>query len=285
MKVRYDTQHDIYTERSKNKPPRQSVGHPTIETWREERVMCYIKPLVTAKYSWLTVGDGNYGSEANWILRNGGKAHATDYSTALLEVAARNEMIGQFSKQNAEDLTFDDYSFDFVLIKEALHHFPRPWLALYEALRVCRKGVVLLEPNGQEPSLFSTFLRVLRRRPYSQYYGFEKVGNFKYAPNPRELEKMMLGIHLRYTASVFYNDFYLGAEANNAPIMGGSSQQRKLRKEVLSEIRKRDLLARLHLVPYGKIGYVLFKDYDGDVMEKLRVVGWTINELPKNPYL
>ncbi len=130
MKIRYDTQNEIYLERSNNQVHRQYVDQATVLTWREDRIMSFIKPLVRPEFNWLTVGDGNYGSEASWILRNGGRAHASDYSTPLLEVAAKNGIIQDFSQQNAEDLAFDDESFDFVLIKEALHHFPRPWLAL-----------------------------------------------------------------------------------------------------------------------------------------------------------
>jgi ubiquinone/menaquinone biosynthesis C-methylase UbiE len=285
MKIRYDTQHEIYSQNPRELMPRRSEDAASVLTWREDRIMRLIKPLVNPEFSWLTLGDGNYGSEASWILRNGGRAHASDYSIPRLEVAARNGAIEYFSQQNAEDLTFDDESFDFVLIKEALHHFPRPWLALYESLRVCRKCVILFEPNGQEPGILSNFLRVLRRRPYSFYYGFEKVGNFKYAPNPRELEKMMLGIHLNYTASVFFNDYYGGAESNEAPMEGGTQRQQKLREKVIREIRRRDLLARLRIVPYGKLGYALFKGYDADVMHLLEGAGWTINELPKNPYI
>ena len=169
MKIEYDMQDTIYSDRAKADVGRKRYDQMTIEAWREERVMGYIRTLVTGG-KWLTVGDGNYGGEANWILRNGGNVHASDYSTPLLEIAAKNGEIKEFSRQNAENLTFDDDSFDYVLIKEALHHFPRPWLALYESLRVCRKGVILFEPNGQEPGFLSNVLRVLRRRSYDDYY-------------------------------------------------------------------------------------------------------------------
>ncbi|MFN9913024.1 MAG: class I SAM-dependent methyltransferase, partial [Pirellulaceae bacterium] len=64
----------------------------------------------------------------------------------MLSIGYHNGFINNFSKQNAENLDFPNHSSDYVLIKEALHHCPRPWLALHEAFRVCKKGVVFVEP-------------------------------------------------------------------------------------------------------------------------------------------
>lgn len=170
------------------------------------------------------------------------------------------------------------------MIKESLHHFPRPYLALYEALRVCRIGVVLFEPNGEEPGIISRALRVLRGRNVNAYYRFEKVGNFQYAPNPRELEKLMLGMHYRKIGFIFYNDFWLSREADLAPLSGGTARQRSLRARVFSTIRRRDFLSKMSVVPFGKVGCVLFKDVDDDIEGKLKEVGWSIRDLPINPF-
>jgi len=284
MKIEYDKQHEIYSTQAEIDLALEPSETMTVGAWRQERVMSLIRPLTQEGQSWLTLGDGNWGSEANWIIQNGGDAHASDYSTPLLEKAARMGRIKEYSRQNAESLTFSDEAFDFVLIKEALHHFPRPWLALYEALRVSKNGVVLFEPNGQEPSTISNILRLIRRRPYTDYYHFEKVGNFHYAPNPRELDKFLLGMHLRRSASIYYNDYWLGAEADAAPVFGGNPRQSKLSKTVQKTIRNRNRLGNLGVVPHSKLGYILFKQFheaDGNALRKL---GWTINELPKNPY-
>ena len=39
-----------------------------------------IIPLIDDKNFWLTIGDGRYGTDAHFIIQNGGRAHATDFS-------------------------------------------------------------------------------------------------------------------------------------------------------------------------------------------------------------
>ena len=288
MKIEYDSQHDIYSELAKTRRTVLQPGTATVGAWRQDRIMDRLRPLVSSEQTWLTVGDGNYGSEAAWIIANGGRAHASDYSVSLLEIAREHGLIDEFSQQNAEKLGFEDDSFDFVLIKEALHHFPRPWLALYEAMRVCRYGVVLFEPNGEEPFFISNLLRRLRGKPYHTLYGFEKVGNFKYAPNPRELEKFMLGLNLTTIAFCFFNDFWHSREADDAPMQGGNRVQQRLRSKVFETIRHRDRLAKLGLVPFGKVGCCMFKSENSyvnrDLKPRLQEVGWEVRCLPRNPF-
>ena len=55
--------------------------------------------------------------------------------------------IKNYKIENAENLSFEDKTIDFILCKESYHHFPRPMVALYEMLRVARNGVLLIEPN------------------------------------------------------------------------------------------------------------------------------------------
>lgn len=103
----------------------------TLDYWRHHRMLSPVKPLISSESTWLTVGDGRYGTDANFILSHGGVAHATDLTDVLLRVGNETGFIMEFSRQNAESLLFDDESFDYVLIKQALHHCPRPWLTLY----------------------------------------------------------------------------------------------------------------------------------------------------------
>ena len=75
------------------------------------------------------------------------KVHCSDISDKLLRIGNNKGFINEFSAQNAESLKFLDNSFDYVLCKEAFHHFPRPFIALHEMFRVSQKGVVLIEPR------------------------------------------------------------------------------------------------------------------------------------------
>jgi SAM-dependent methyltransferase len=121
----------------------------TANYWRHVRAYECIELLANpSSASWLTVGDGRWGLDSINIRKKGAKSvHATDISEALLREAKNRGLIDAYSVENAERLTFSDHSFDYVYCKEALHHFPRPWLALYEMLRVARNGVFLFEPN------------------------------------------------------------------------------------------------------------------------------------------
>lgn len=51
-----------------------------------------------------------------------------------------------WSRQDAEHLTFDDEEFDFVIVHEGLHHCYSPHAALREMYRVARRGVLVIEP-------------------------------------------------------------------------------------------------------------------------------------------
>ena len=97
--------------------------------------------------SLLTIGDGRYGNDGIFFLKKGYKTHISDYSDKLLKIAHEENLIEEFSSQNAEDISFEDSSFDFVFVKEALHHCPRPNLAIAEMLRCAEKGVLISEPS------------------------------------------------------------------------------------------------------------------------------------------
>jgi SAM-dependent methyltransferase len=51
-----------------------------------------------------------------------------------------------WSVQNAESLTYEDGSFDFVVVHSGLHHCASPHRGLLEMYRVSRAGIVLFEP-------------------------------------------------------------------------------------------------------------------------------------------
>jgi ubiquinone/menaquinone biosynthesis C-methylase UbiE len=73
------------------------------------------------------------------------------------QVAADNGLQPQveFRKMDAEDLVFEDNSFDAVISLYALHHFPNPTRALSEIFRVLKPGGKAVIAVGSSPSLFS----------------------------------------------------------------------------------------------------------------------------------
>jgi ubiquinone/menaquinone biosynthesis C-methylase UbiE len=72
------------------------------------------------------------------------EAHVTDLSPGMVEAAARNAAALGFAIEgrvaDAEQLPYDDDSFDLVIGHAVLHHIPYVELALREVLRVLRPG-------------------------------------------------------------------------------------------------------------------------------------------------
>jgi SAM-dependent methyltransferase len=163
----------------------------TIDFWRHERMNeAVFKCLIhTQSDRWLTVGDGRYGLDAIRMVRRGfSDVTATDLTDHLLKISFDAGLLKKISAENAEKLSFSDSSFDFVLCKEAFHHFPRPMLALYEMLRVACKGVVFIEPLDQYIDI-----PILGGKHSA---GYEADGNYVYTLSRREVEKAALGLNL-----------------------------------------------------------------------------------------
>ena len=93
----------------------------------------------------MTIGDGRYGTDANAVFRLGAtNVHCTDFSDRLLRAGFERGFIRDNSAQNAESLSFNDGSFDYVLCKEAYDNFPRPLIAIQEIFRVARRAVIMI---------------------------------------------------------------------------------------------------------------------------------------------
>ncbi len=92
--------------------------------------------------SWLTVGDG-IRTDANWLRGKGVDVMASDISIDLLAETKNKGHIDKFQQKNAEKLSFHDDSYDYILCKEAYHHFPRPYIAVYEMLRVSKRAIIM----------------------------------------------------------------------------------------------------------------------------------------------
>ena len=57
----------------------------TLDKWRHNRMMEPINPFISKNSTWLTIGDGRFGLEANYIKKRGGIVHATDIDIELLK--------------------------------------------------------------------------------------------------------------------------------------------------------------------------------------------------------
>lgn len=261
-----------------------------LECWRSYRLLSCLDPILEQMRAakWVTIGDGKWGKEAFYIQTAGVDVVATDIDVSLLEAAKKKGFVRDFRKENAERLTFADNSFDFVLCKESLHHFPRPMLALYEMLRVARVGVVLIEPRDKEiPSNamfsgiceFNTRVNNLTGKKEPQ---FEPCGNFIYSFSERELEKVALGIGLHTIAFRGLNDYYLDIPGSDRLV----DKSDKVIKTV-REIELADALCEAGVREPDYIASVIFCTdlIPPNLIEAMRQNKWRVNDLPRNPYL
>ncbi len=260
-----------------------------IDNWRHKRMLEQVKTLFSAGNKWLTVGDG-VGTDANYLISQNLDVLATDISDSVLRMAAKQGLINEFKIENAEKLSFSDQTFDYVVCKEAYHHFPRPYIALYEMLRVAKQAVVLMEP--QDPilkmplllmlsNIFNKFDKHLLRKFWKNQYSFETVGNFVYKISEREIEKIAIGMNFRYVAFKGLHDYYNGsAKFGETPIDQGyfSSIKRK--------IKFRNFISKLGLFPFQNLCVIIFKNNpDPTLIEKLKTDGFDVYHLPENPYI
>tara|TARA_Y100000589_G_C27199303_1_gene648694 strand:- start:6662 stop:7564 length:903 start_codon:yes stop_codon:yes gene_type:complete len=300
MKIKYDKQDEEWSacaiDKNKKKHADRWLKKNTLDYWRHQRMLSPLKAFIKDGDKWLTLGDGRYGTEANFLISNGAEALATDYSDKLLKIAKEIGFIKAFKKENAESLSFKDNEFDYVLIKEAFHHFPRPWIALYEAFRVCKKGVILIEPNDQinhKLNIFSKFFKKTFNiyksfkgiKTNKDCYAFEEVGNFIYTTNTRELEKFLLGMHYRHIGFIELNDHYIK----------GVEYIELSDKKLLNKIKiiffkliiyLKETLTKLRLLNNSLNINILFKkEPNNKLKEKMKSYKWNYKILPVNPYL
>lgn len=264
----------------------------TVDLWRHTRQLELIK-IYCALYKnsdWLTVGDGGFGSSATYIEMHGGKAVSTDLDTSFLKIAAENNLISNYQFANAENLPFKDAQFDFTFCKQSYHHFPRPFIAVYEMVRVSKKAVILVEPADWIPSpfVFSTLQKIKRKlkqiaglkNPHHEEGSFKTVGNYIYTISEREIEKLAMGIALPCIAFKRFDDFYYEGVETEMMEKNGPLRKKINRMLLLNTIKRFLGLAR-----QNNIMCILFKSTpDLNEQALLRINGFDVIELPKNPY-
>ncbi len=293
----YDN-HEFEWDRVLNDEERKKIGDTwfrtdTLDAWRHQRMRAPLQAIIEAdkEASWLTIGDGRYGTDANFLIRNGAKkVHASDLFDRLLKIGHEKGFIQDYSAQNAEDLTFEDNSFDYIYCKESFHHLPRPYAALYEMFRVAKKAVILTEPRDTtiEKSVMPQIRDLAKRilgKEIKPSHNFEPVGNYVYTISEREIEKFMLGMHYTEVAFIGCNDAYQpGVEF--IPTDSLDPEHIKTRDKLFASIEKQDSLCRRRLRSTGILTAAMFKSKLSDELAlNLKTHGWTVKTLPTNPYL
>ncbi len=264
------------------------------DSWRTMRMYDSVKPLIEAFPSskWLTVGDGRFGLDSIRLKKMGVQdVLPTDISPYLLEKAKQQGLISSFSIENAEKLSFGDGSFDFSFCKDSYHHFPRPYMALYEMLRVAKKAVILTEPHDWFPRPYGKRLLVFSKNilkkllgkkiHHNDQWNFEDSGNYVYSVSKREMEKTALGLQLPAIGISYFNDYYeKGLEFEKRD--GTSVKYRKMKRKILIS----DIKCKLGLASPTYITAIIFKENpEKKLRDALNAQGMQVFDIPANPYL
>ncbi|QRR01931.1 class I SAM-dependent methyltransferase [Dyadobacter sandarakinus] len=263
--------------------------HHTINDWIHQRQLQLANPFTQEPKSWLTIGDG-YGFDANHFFRKGLDVTATDISETFLPLAASRGFIDKYSVENVEKLSFQDDSFDYVFCKEAYHHFPRPYLGVYEMIRVAREAIILVEPH--DPISKMPFLLALRnifdridtgllQKYWKNRYSFEEVGNYVFKLSEREMDKLANGMGLPMVAFKGINNNYYHPASSLEKADDSSPAFRKIKRKLAMH----DFLCKTSLMPYQVLCAVIFKKVPSpSVIRAMHEAGFQVHVFPPNPY-
>nr|WP_232325347.1 methyltransferase domain-containing protein [Pedobacter panaciterrae] len=251
---------------------------------------CLDPLLADINQKWLTIGDA-YGFDAQYIIGKNNFATASDLNIDFLQISKKEGLIDNISSQNAEHLSYNNDQFDFLLCKEAYHHFPRPYAALYEMIRVAKKAIVVIEP--QDPvskmagllfflNIFSALKSNIANLIWKNRFSYEPVGNFVYKISEREMEKFAAGLNLPLVAfkKINPNFYFRGADEVECTLKNPRFLKVFFKKKLL------DGLVKIRLIPSQVLSAIVFKEIpDETLLMALKNGGYQLVYIPKNPYL
>lgn len=252
----------------------------------------FLESFLDSSKTWLTVADYN-GFEANYLLRKNQNVVATDISDVMLKEAKSEGLIDKYTKQNVESLTYGDNSFDYVMCKEAFHHFPRAYLGLYEMIRVSRVAAILIaEPIDILSkisllvfikNILDTINPLLINKLWKNRFSFETVGNYVFKISEREIEKIAMGVGLPFIAFKRH-DVYISHKKIDG--MMDVPLNQKLYSRIMIRLTVRNLMSSLGMIPHGSLSCFIFKEQPtSDMIKKMKNSGFITIQLPANPYL
>lgn len=249
----------------------------TANHWRHMRFMePVVDVLRTKQDTWLTIGDGS--GHDSWIMLNEGfkDVLSTDIGAGTLKRSLAEGHIQKYAQANAEDLKFADEQYDNVLCKEAFHHMRRPYMGIYEMLRVARRTVVMIEPQDQWADFPA---RTGKAAPF-----YERVGNYVYSLSVREVQKIALGLNLPGYACKNMQDVYIqGCEFAKADMSD------PIFSTMVNTTKAQEEKCRNNQDKWNYILVIFFKDRallnDPALMDRLLTNGWTVERTDTNPHL
>jgi ubiquinone/menaquinone biosynthesis C-methylase UbiE len=270
----------------------------SVDDWRHFRMLDFVEPLVEVSDKWLTIGD-SFGRDSQILKRKGvNTVVASNLDSRNLAIAQAAGTVDAFLEINAESIDLPDGSFDYVLCKDSLHHMPRPYLAIYEMLRISTKGVFFVDPQDSLvdwPVRKTDFHRELvpddllqekvsfRKNEsdeeiVSRFIDWYEDGalNYVYTFSKRELRKLALGMGLPFYGFKCFNDWYDPNAAGENITENGPGF-----RKTIEQIALHDKICEIVGVPYAYITGMLFKKTPAPaVAERLQQLGYELNFTP-----
>jgi SAM-dependent methyltransferase len=238
------------------------------DTKRHFKMLETALPIVTSirAKNILTIGD-NRGRDAAFFKKKAGcHVTASDLDISKLLPAKADGFIDDCQVIDVEKIAFADDSFDIVVVKESFHHWPRPMLGFYEALRVAKYGLILIEPNdciGQGAT--SPYLNV---NSYTDEY--EEVVNYKYQISLREVLKSCWSLYIDHVVVKGFNDPYTAEYSFDT---------------WFEEKKKLDMLGTEGQRQFNLITTFVEKKSGSIDLSLLELSGYKIYSRPKNPFI
>ncbi len=241
----------------------------------------------------VTLGDSKGGKDARFFKELGHNVTATGVATDSLKAAAERGLIDNWARENAEALTFKNDSFDWAIVKEALHHMQRPYYAVDEMLRVSRKGIILIEPHNQQnyltikkaasyviKRLLAKVTGKIMPREFAQVplVSYEEPGNYAYKFHPYELSQCAIA---KGILTVAYGYAYYFYEKGMEKLTGAAIENYKKQcREYMAGHDKRGGLESRPLLVF----FIFKQPIDSISRACLEKQGFRFPVFPENPH-
>jgi ubiquinone/menaquinone biosynthesis C-methylase UbiE len=175
---------EVYRDGTCNEPDERNPLVAWLNNYRINKMMEMIGGPLLGK-SVLSVCGGD-GREACYLSSRGADVTVTDLCAAAMQVAQRRSPALHCLCMDAESLGFPNRSFDWVIVREGLHHLARPVKGLYELERVSKEGFAFME--GQD----SLAVRLLVKLGIGK--DRDPAGGYVYRFSRREVAKIFAGV-------------------------------------------------------------------------------------------
>ena len=199
-------------------PVRNTLEHPDlyITQIRYYRMYQFFKKeypeIFNADRKILNVGD----ADGIFLESIGKKETSLNLNQECVEFIKKKEMDAVLG--NAENLEFEDLSFDFVFCFETLEHCPNPIKVLNELGRVAKKKVFLSVPYRNETKIYNIKYWTNRKKSSSKEAGVKGVDCHIFEFSTDDFKNILSYTNLEYEKSFpidyFDNDSFKGKLLN-----------------------------------------------------------------------